>query len=573
MNQTLFMKSPKHKFYPERPSNLSAEFARSEYRKLTKRTDEAEASANATKWLKLFADWNALTAYINGEGSRINYNFSCHMDNPQFEQAEEYYREKIMPITDEPHHQLINAFLTSKHRPAITRKYGRQLTTVYRAEHISVDPANIDLRIKERRLTTKYDKLKGSAQVTVDGEAMTLAKAASLTESPKEELRKEAWLAGRQWYLENQSQFAQIFSKLVDLRAGMARNVGHRTYTSMAYEIHQRSDYGREEVEEFRSGVKKYLVPIKLALAKQQAEALGKKLTKPWDNYDPRFTLPLGIAPVKEQLAKTQAFFGELSPLLGQHFQKIRDEKLIDLESRPGKQTNPFCTAFVDTGEVAILCSSTGRSEDITTLIHESGHAFQGLESAHIQAVDLQWGTADLAEIPSTAMEHLSLPRIEMFFSKAHADKYRQSHLISSVNSLCYVCLVDEFQHWIYDNPAATPGARDKKWVELADSYLGPVDYKGYEQYLHLRWYAQMHIFDIPFYYIDYALAEICAMQIAMIDGRDHQKAMDIYMSLCRLGGTKSFLSALKHVELHSPFDESLIKELAGQISHTLNLN
>ncbi len=566
---------PQNKFvhFPNRPAKLTAKFTRDEYQKLLDRIANAEKSKTSDKWLKLFADWNELESYIGSERARIHYDYSRHMDNKQFEIADKYFREKIRPVLIGPAHQMVKAVLDSKHLKSIAEHYGEQLIDVYKTALRPLDPINAKLRIKESLIEAKYDKLKAMAKIELDGEVITLAKASSLLESPSENIRREAFQASRNWFLAHRLELAKLYDQLVGIRAKMAGNLSYKNFTTMAYEERGRTDYSRHEVDRFRKLIKKYVVPINQQLAEQQAAALGKKMIRPWDIYDPRTSLPLNVVPVGGQLDRAQSLFSELSSRLGRHFSQMKQKGLIDLENRPAKETNPFCTSFSDSGEVAILCNSTGRAYDIETLTHESGHAFQVLESSPIEAVDLQWGTADLAEIPSTAMEFLCLPKIEHFFSEKNSKKFRLGRWAKSASVLCYVCMVDEFQHWVYDNPAASLNQRDEKWWELSQTYLAPVDYRGYEKYRNLRWYAQSHIFTAPFYYIDYALAETAAMQIAMIDTKDHKKAMDIYMELCRLGGTKSFLAALKHVGLRSPFDESLVKDLANHTVRVLKIN
>ncbi len=566
---------PQNKFvhFPNRPAKLTAEFAKDEYQKLLDRIANAEKSKTSDRWLKLFADWNELKSYIDSEGSRTRYAYNRHMDNQELEAADEYYRKKIAPIARDMEHKMMLAYLDSKYMQIMSKSFGGQLAVIYKTALKPLDPTNTKLRIRESKLESTYDKLKASAQVIFHGEKMTLSEVGSFIISPNEALRKKAWLVGRDWFYKNRDELAAIYDKLVGLRHQMAVNLGFQSYTELGYQERGRSDYGRPEVEAFRDHVRKYVVPLLRAASEEQASILNKKELRPWDGYDPRTTLPLGIIPVNQQLDKAQKLFNNLSPELGSYFNGLHSKGLIDLENRPSKETNPYCTSFSDSNEVAILCNSTGNSYDISNLVHECGHAFQWLQSISIEPVDLQWGTYDLAEIPSMSMEYLSLSRIDLFFSKENAEKYRRKQVEGFIGTLCYVCLVDEFQHWVYDNPTASLNQRDEKWEELSQTYLAPVDYGGYEQYRNLRWYAQSHIFTAPFYYIDYALAETAAMQIAMIDAKDHKKAMDIYMELCRLGGTKSFLAALKHVGLRSPFDESLIKDLSDHTAEILKIN
>ncbi len=553
----------KFKHFPDRPKKLTAEFAKKLYDKLLARTIAAEAASAPDLWLKLFADWNELGSYVSAEGSRINHAYSKNMADKKLEAADEYFREKIIPAINKPAHQMMDLFLKSRHRQAVAKRYGRQLIVIFEKVMKPFDPINTALRTKASKLTKDYDKMVAGAMVTVQGQKMTLWQASDLLESPDESIRKEAYLATRGWVLDNRQKLADIYDKLVKLRHQMAKKVGYKTYIPLGYESMGRTDYNEAMAAQFRKNVHKYATPIIKELSKKQTQTLGKKILRPWDMYDPQLSLPLGIVPVDGQIKTAKKMFDKLNPRFGKHFEFMVKNDLIDLENRPNKRSGAYCTEFTDQGLVAILCNSTGNADDVQTLTHEMGHAFQGWESQHIEAVDLQWGTYDLAEVFSMGMEFLTLPYIEDFFSQENAEKFRRGRWERAVGILCYVCVVDEFQHWVYKNPRATKAQRDEKWIELGDKYIGRnVDFSGYEKYQKTRWYLQGHIFSMPFYYIDYALAETAAMQLGLRDLADHKKTMQVYLKLCRLGGTKSFLEALQTAGLVSPFDESLMRDL-----------
>lgn len=557
------MPKTKFKHYPIRPKKLTAEFVKKEYNKLLKRLPEAEAAKSPKLWLELFADWNALQSYIGGEASRIYFVYHGNMKNIQMLAKEKYLREKVFPLTFEPNHALTKAFLNSRHRQRLAQRYGRQLVPVYETILQPLDPRNTQLRIKVGKLQNKYDQKLASARVFVQGKRVSLRKAAQLMESPDEKIRREAFMANKSWFYKNRPYLAGIYDGMVSIRHHMGKNLGYSSYLPLAYQNMGRVDYGPALVRQYRKSIRKYIVPLNRKLAQKQAKALGKTKLRPWDGYDPETSLPIGIVPVNQQLAKAERLFNNLSPRLAKHFAYMRRQRLIDLETRENKKTGAYCTEFSDEAKIAIFCNSTGNATDVRELTHEMGHAFQGWESQHIKAIDLQWGTMDLAEVFSMSMEFLSLRHMDIFFDDDNLKKFRQERWSQTIGMLCYSCVVDEYQHWVYAHPQASLAARDRQWGKIANEYLSPSDYTGYRKYQNLRWYGQGHIFTSPFYYIDYGLAEICAMQLALIDAKDHKKAMAIYLKLCRLGGTKSFLEAIKSVGLRSPFDEKLIASLA----------
>jgi M3 family oligoendopeptidase len=200
------------------------------------------------------------------------------------------------------------------------------------------------------------------------------------------------------------------------------------------------------------------------------------------------------------------------------------------------------------------------------------GHAFQGWESQAIDSVDLQWPTSDACEIHSMGMEYLSMPYMGEFFGDEHATRFRRNRWKEAVELFCYVSIVDEFQHWVYAHPEATPDERDAAWNRIWDHYRPGLDFTGIEDYKQARWYAQGHIYWMPFYYLDYAIAETGAMQLALMDTENHEQALETYMNLCRIGGTKSVLDIFAAAGLRSPFDPEVIRDLMNHAAKELGI-
>lgn len=567
------MAGSKYKHYPKRPNKLTAEFAKSEYKKLLERLPAAEASEKPNLWIKLFADWNALKSYTGSEFARTEYAFHKKMNDKQLVTKEKYFREKISPLIDKPEHRLATALVSSRHRQAIADRYGKHLPIIYDIWLRSFNPVNTKLYVKSSRLTNRYSKLLGAAKLKVRGQPVTINVARSFMFDADSKLRREGFIATGDWVLKNKSRMGSIFGELVVIRNEIAKNVGYKDYVDYAYDSRGREGYGEAEVAKFRQYVKKYFVPLRKQIDAATAKSLNQKSIRPWDGYMPNYSLPRGSVPISKQLAASERLFQKLSPYLARHFKTMRREKLIDLESRPHKFSNAYCTAFPDQNKVAILLNSTGDPDDVRVMVHEMGHAFQAAESmSSIKAVELQGGTAELAEVYSMGMEFLSLPYLDEFFKPEDVKKSVSYKWIESISTLCYVCMVDEFQHWVYRHINATPAQRDAMWMKLAKQYSPSVDYSGIEKYRSTRWYFQQHIFNWPFYYIDYALAEICAMQLGATIKTKHRQTINEYIKLCKLGGTMSFIDTVKAAGLKSPFKESTIASLAKHTKKELGL-
>lgn len=552
------------KHHPVRSTILTADDARREYALLAARAAEAEHSSTPDEWIELMLDWNSMTAYVRGEGARISYHYSGAMNDPDREEADRIQREEVGPVVADGESLLVQALLASAHRDAIAARFGAYLLRRYELAVASLDPVNRDLRVEAGRLAQRYSRRTAEAQVSINGQMMTLAMAASHGLSEDRTVRRDAFMAVRNWFVDERGEFSGIYSDLVRLRTEMARNVGFQNFVPLGYQAMGRTDFGPEESALFRASVKENVVPVMRRLLEHQRDALGLDRLEPWDvAFDPSVTLPRGVAPIDSQLDNAAKIFAQLDPLLASHFARMRREDLIDLENRVGKRSGAFCTRFPDEPRAAILCNSVGDSDDVRTLLHEMGHAFQSWESMPIDMVMLQSPTSEIAEIHSMGMEYLSLPLIHTFFpQEAMAARFRGGRWKKAITLLCYASVVDEFQHWVYDYPDATPGDRDDAWCRIWDEYQPVVDFGGRDDLKSARWYQQQHIFQAPFYYIDYAIAETVAMQLAALDRQDHEKAMATYLTLCRIGGTRSILDVVKVAGLHSPFDPDVMADL-----------
>ncbi len=561
------------RFLLDRPVTITAEFVRERYQALFDRIEPAEASNTADEWFRLRSDWDELWQYLIGETSRASHAFSKHMDDPDREAADRFIREEIAPISSRGVSRMIQALLNSRHREAIAERYGAFMIRTLESDVDPVAPVNSDLRVEAGRLWRTYAKMAATAEVDVMGESHTLQAARGMTTSPDRDRRRHAFLAVRGWHVEHRDEIAGIFDRLVALRTQMGRNLGYENFIPLGYSAMGRIDYGSEELTRFRENIRRYAVPLLNAVCERQREALGVDTLRPWDvAYDPELTLPPGIVPVDSQLDGAGRVFRRLSPRLADHFDRMRREGLIDLENRRAKRGGAYCTSFPDEGRAAILCNSTGNATDVRTLMHEMGHAFQKWESMDIEPLVLQSPTIDVAEIHSTGMEFLSMPLMTEFFSEEHAEKFRRDRWRSSINRLCSMAAGDEFQHWIYANPDATRDERDDAWIDVSARYRPSIDYSGYEAYQRCAWYEVPHFFGSPFYYIDYAIADVGAMQLALVDAEDHERAMNTYMDLCRMGGTRGVLDVFASAGMRPPFDEQLMQDLMRHAAEQLGV-
>jgi M3 family oligoendopeptidase len=554
--------------YPHRPARLTAEFARTEYTSLIDRVADADAAATADEWMALVLDWNALSSYCRSEGSRVHFRLCRDFSNEEATSAEQYYREQVMPVAEEHEERLMEAMLASPHRAALEQRFGGYYLQRAELMRRTMAPVNAELRVREGELQTRYGRLIATAEVSVDGETMTVGQADSLLTAPDRDLRRKAYVATSQWLLDNRDELAGIFDELVEIRRRMAANLGYESFTRLGYEQMERTDYGPNETARFRQLVFAHFLPLLRQWVSEQAERAGTERLSIIDaRFDPGRSLPRGIAaPVETQLERAAAVFSSLSSRLGEHFARMRDGGMIDHANRPGKAGGAFCSPVHDEPRCSVLLNSVGDASDVEVLLHELGHAFQKWESDDIELVDLRQPTLDLAEIHSMTMEFLGMRHLDRMLPEEHLARYRSNAWKRAVSSIVAIARIDEFQHWIYECPTATPQEREAKWIELHDAYGSGLDHTGFEHFRSASWYEVGHLFQSPFYMIDYALARLVSMQIALIDAEDHERAMATYIELCRLGGTMSFARAVAKVGLRSPFDEDLLADLAAHV-------
>ncbi len=489
----------------------------------------------------------------------------------EFYAAEKKWFDENMPATEAWRMDYYRALMASPHREALEEKFGNQLFATAELSLKTFEPALIEDLQAENKGYSEYTQLKGKAQIELDGETYTLSTIIPLCQAEDREVRKRANTAKWDWMGDNQETIEKIYDDLVKLRQGMARKLGYDNFVPLGYARMNRTDYGPAEVATFRNEVKQHIVPIAQKLYAQQAERIGVDRLH---FYDVQFIFPDGNPKPSGEMSDTvdaaRKLYDGLSKETGDFFRLLEDRQLMDLDAKEGKATGGYCTYVNDYGAPYIFSNFNGTSHDVDVLTHEFGHAFQVYSSRHQRPMEYNWPTYDAAEIHSMSMEFFAYPGVPDFFGE-DADKYFYSHLASAVRFLPYGCAVDEFQHLVYENPAWTPAERNAAWKKLEAEYLPHLDYSDHpflDQGTY--WQSQLHLFGMPFYYIDYCLAQICAFQFWLKDREDHAAAWADYVKLCQAGGSKSFLGLVEMANLENPFKPGIMERIAGVVGERL---
>ncbi|MGG1400206.1 M3 family oligoendopeptidase [Bacillus salipaludis] len=510
----------------------------------------------------------------NELGTMFNLCYIRHSvdTNDEFYKEEQDYMDEIQPEIEGLVNQYYQALVDSKFRTELERKWGKQLFALAEGQLKTFKPEIVPLLQKENRLSTEYTKLLASAKIDFEGEERTLAQLEPFTQATDREMRKWASVAKFNFFAENEAELDRIYDELVKVRTEIAQKLGYKNFVELGYYRMMRTDYNAEMVAKFRAQVKDFIVPIATKLKTRQAERIGLDHLK---YYDEGFVFRTGNAIPKGSpewiIDNGQKMYEDLSVETGAFFKFMRENNLMDLVAKKGKAGGGYCTFIENFKAPFIFSNFNGTSGDIDVLTHEAGHAFQVYSSRHFEIPEYYWPTYEAAEIHSMSMEFFTWPWMDLFF-KEDTEKYKFAHLSDALLFLPYGVSVDEFQHWVYENPEASPKERKHKWREIEKKYLPHKDYDG-NQYLENGgyWQRQGHIYNSPFYYIDYTLAQICAFQFWKGSRENQEEAWRDYVNLCKLGGSMSFTKLVEAANLISPFQDGCVESVIGEIENWLN--
>ncbi len=502
--------------------------------------------------------------------SIASLNFSRNINDEAAKSEKDYY-DSIGPDIQEVYNKLDQAVDASRFKADLTEKWGATFLKKIEMELKTFDPKIMDMLRKETDLRNKYTKLTAGAKIEFDGKSYNLAGLGPFHTHADRDLRKRSFAARFQWFEENADQFDDLYDKLVKLRHEIATTLGYKNFVELGYLRMGRSDYGPDEVANFRKQIVDHVVPIVTKMLEQKKAILGLDHLYFYDGINFKEGDPKPKGTPEELVAGAQEMYHELSPETGEFFDIMVNEELMDLVNREGKRPGGFCTSFPQYDRPYIFSNFNGTDHDITVLTHEAGHAFQCYSSRKQPLVSYLWPTMESAEIHSMSMEFFTWPWMKRFF-KEETDRFKYKHIAGSLSFLPYGACVDHFQHWVYENPEATPKDRKNKWLELESIYLPNRDYDDIEfPKSGGIWQGQLHIYQMPFYYIDYTLAQTCAFQFWIKSEENREKAWDDYFRLCKAGGSLPFTGLVELAGLELPFDDGCLESVVEKVSNWLD--
>jgi oligoendopeptidase F len=501
----------------------------------------AQACATAADLERWLLDWSELNAALDEESSIRYIAMTCHTDNGEAEKAYLHFVEKVEPQIKPRQFNLAQVYVTHPLRKQLPKE---RYQVFDRDTQLHVElfrPENVPLETEEARLSQQYQKLSGSLTVQFRGEEKTLVQMGRYLEEPDRALRQEAWELVANRRLQEAGRFEEIFDQLVKLREQIARNAGYEDYRDYAFRRLGRFDYTPGDCEKFHAAVEAEIMPMVAELQAERRRQLGVETLRPWDlAVDPLKRPPLRpFEQVDQMVSRTQEVFERLDPELAAGFQRMQNLRLLDLANRKGKAPGGYQSTLAEARVPFIFMNAVGLQRDVETILHEAGHAFHALATRDEDLYAYRSAPIEFCEVASMSMELLGGEFLEKFYAAPEANRARRTHLEGVVNILPWIATVDAFQHWIYTHPGHTRTERTTAWLGLMERFGGEVNWSGYEEARANLWHRQLHIFIHAFYYIEYGIAQLGALQVWANSKRDKAEALNHYKRSLALGGSR----------------------------------
>lgn len=522
------------------------------------------------KELEAINNINEINDNVGSQAVLVSIRNSLNTKDEFYEKEQAFFDENG-PVLQQYDHLYNQKLLKSSHRMELEKQLGSLIFKRAELAQKTFKPEIIPDMQKENKLSTEYGKLIASAEINFKDGIYNLSQMAPFIQDVNRDTRHQAQLAVSKYFENNEVEFDRIYDEMVKVRHKIAQTLGYENFIQLGYDRFGRTDYDYKDVEKYRNQIFEDIVPLVSELTERKAKRLGIKDPK---SYDLALSFLSGNPKPKGDkdwlVDKATNMYHEMSKETGKFFDFMVERDLLDLDSKPGKQGGGYCTYIPDYKSPFIFANFNGTSHDVDVLTHEAGHAFQ-IYSSRDLLPEYRWPTMEAAEIHSMSMEFLAWPWMEQFFLE-DTDKYKFNHLANAVSFLPYGVLVDEFQHVIYEKPHLTPEERKTLWRKLETKYMPYKDY-GDDSFMDKGtfWFRQGHIFGAPFYYIDYTLAQICAFQYWILCQEDRQKALDSYLEICKLGGSKSFVDLIETTKLENPFVKGTVKKIVKPIKAYLD--
>lgn len=523
---------------------------------------------------KLLNQWmldrSEVDAVLSQAGSILYIQMTCQTDDKDKANAYTHFIETVSPAIKPINDRLNKKYLEARKQFPLTDKrylvYDRTIKTdieLFKEE-------NVALQTKVELLSQEYQTICGSITVQFDGKEHTLPQMSKYLLEPDRDLRERAWKATAERRSKETEKLENIFDKMFQLRNEIAKNAGFKNFTAYQFKSYHRFDYTPDDCKRYHETIEKYIVPLNARILEQRKKEMKLSSLRPWDGgVDSLGRSPLRpFVEVKDLVRKTKNIFNRVDPDLGRQFKEMDDLGLLDLTSRKGKAPGGYQNTLNEARKPFIFMNAVGVDDDIRTLLHEGGHAFHALACAKDPIVDYRHGPMEFCEVASMAMELLGGEHINEFYSQEETDRSNREHLEGIIHVLAWVANIDAFQHWLYEHPNHTPQERRQAWIGFYEQFGGKfVDWTDLIEVKAYLWHRQLHVFEVPFYYIEYGIAQLGALQVWANAKKNPTKALADYKNGLALGGSVPLPELYKAAGIDFNFSEEIIRPLAEEVT------
>jgi oligoendopeptidase F len=537
---------------------------------LERRAAGADNAVALEQWL---LDWSELNAALDEEASRRYIAMTCHTDSADAEKAYLHFVENVEPQLKPRQFALEQIYVAHPQRARLPQPRYQVFDRDVKNHVELFRPENVPLETDEAKLCQQYQKLSGALTVKFRGEEKTLVQMGRYLEEPDRALRQEAWELVTKRRLQEADKFDEIFDGQISLRQQVAKNAGFGNYRDYAFRRMGRFDYTPDDCSKFHDAVEKEIMPVVRELHAQRGRQLKLDKLRPWDlSVDPENRPPLRpFVQVGEMVSRTQKIFDRLDGGLAAGFRQMDDLKLLDLDNRKGKAPGGYQSTLNEARLPFIFMNAVGLQRDVETILHEAGHAFHALATRAEDLYAYRGAPIEFCEVASMSMELLGNEFIGEFYSAADSKRARRVHLEGIVGVFPWIATVDAFQHWVYTHPGHSSDERRRAWLALMDRFGGGVDWSGYETARANLWHRQLHIFLHPFYYIEYGIAQLGALQVWANSKRDKAKALDDYKHSLALGSSRPLPELFSAAGCTFEFSAKTIQPIAKLLREELD--
>jgi oligoendopeptidase F len=532
---------------------------------------EINSKPDLEKWLK---DVSELDAVINEDVCWRQIKMTCNTEDKTLEEAFNFFcmeiQPKIQPCADALNKKLINSPFTKELDP---EKYFTYLRGVKKSIELFREE-NIPLQAEMAVMQQQYGVICGKMMIEVNGEEYTLQQAAKFLESHDRNLREEVYRKINERRLQDKDALNDLYTQLIEKRNQVALNAGFENYRDYRFKELGRFDYTKEDCYQFHEAVRQHVLPLVNKIYQKKKEKLKLDDLRPWDvEAEPEGTQPLMPFKTSEELIdKSIECFKQLRPFFGECLQQMNTMKHLDLESRKGKAPGGYNCPLAESGAPFIFMNAAGQMHDVTTMVHEGGHAVQSFLTHNLELNAFKDYPMEIAEVASMAMELFSMDHWEVFFdNKEDLKRAKEHQLERTITIFPWIAIIDKFQHWVYENPKHSVEERNSKWLEILNQFSDDViNYSGLEKYRENAWQRQLHLFEVPFYYIEYGIAQLGAIGMWMQYKKDPERALDNYMNALSLGGTKTLPQLYEAAGLKFDFSPENIRTLMDFVNEEM---